>query len=76
MVRMELLEYLQWKLNAGYISDLRRRGAYCGSVQGALRSVEFQDFSDNEWIDACSYLTDRKAGSARKAYAILTGRGE
>ena len=64
-----LLDYLAWKLHLVYLSDLRKLSLTDKRRIADILSklTDFTEFYPVEWLDACEYLTGRKAETAETA---------
>lgn len=71
-----LLDYLSWKLGLPYLSELRTLPEAGRSRLGYIlkEKTELKDFPEAEWLDACEYITGRKAESAAEARGRLLGQ--
>lgn len=71
-----LLDYLSWKLGLLYLSDLRTLPEDGRSrLRHILKErIELKDFPEAEWLDACEYITGRRAESAAEARVCLLGQ--
>ncbi|MCD7994315.1 MAG: hypothetical protein LUK37_22045 [Clostridia bacterium] len=70
MVSCSLLEYLALKAKCEYLSDLR----YIGVEERWMREFILRnraDFSQDEWKEACIYLTGHKASTEDEAVGTI-----
>lgn len=56
---------------ATYLSDLRCAPVDAAQLGRILSAIQPQRFTEREWLDACEYITGRKAGSSVEAREFL-----
>ena len=69
---MSLLDYLAVEMDCQYMSDLNRTCIDAKNLQKALNVAKTQPFQNQDWIDACKYITQRNAHDQDSAQQILT----
>lgn len=71
-----LLEYLSYKMQCDYLSDLRYKPQREDKLYGLLAATAVEDFPAGQWLDACQYLTQKHAANPQQARAYLLARYE
>lgn len=66
-----LLDYLALRMGLTYLSDLRCAPVDAAQLGRILSAIQPQRFTEREWLDACEYITGRKAGSSVEAREFL-----
>lgn len=66
-----LLDYLALRMGLTYLSDLRCAPVDTAQLGRILSAIQPQRFTEREWLDACEYITGRKAGSSVEAREFL-----
>jgi len=70
MVSCSLLEYLALKAKCEYLSDLRFMRVEEGWLREFIRDSR-DNFTQNEWKEACAYLTGQKASTEDEAIGTI-----
>ncbi|MBC8529931.1 hypothetical protein H8699_10875 [Christensenellaceae bacterium NSJ-44] len=71
-----LLEYLSYKMQCDYLSDLRCKPQRQDKLYALLADTALEDFPAPQWLDACQYLTQKRAANPQQARAYLLARFE
>lgn len=66
-----LLDYLCKKSGDIFISDIRYNSGNKERVVQIINETDVDRFSREDWIDACLYITDKKANTSKEAKEIL-----
>lgn len=61
------LEYLRVRTGSEYLSELRYDRYSRAKLSDALKGEEAWEFTEKEWLDACSYIAGEKAFTKEEA---------
>lgn len=74
MLHISLLEYLSLEMENEFISDFSVKAIRKEKLRYILEyKVDRKEFSEREWLDACLYITGKRADSLSEAREYLLG---